>query len=79
MFTLICVIVGWLIVFNFLVIFFSSKDETPADTPATQIPFLQMDSLAQKLCILGPLLGRVVQAASVSVTNSLSLLVQVGG
>ena len=39
MFTLLCVTVGLLIVVEFIVIFLSSKDDTPADTPATWRPF----------------------------------------
>ena len=71
MFTLLCIIVGWLIVFNFLFIFLSSKDETPADMPATQILFLKLDSLVQHPCIFGPHLGQAFQVASVNVTTSL--------
>ena len=33
--TILCVLVGWLIVVDFLVMFFLSKDDTPAETPAT--------------------------------------------
>ena len=53
MLTLLCVIVGWLIVFYFLVIFLSSKYDTPADTTVMWSPFLQLYSLAQQLYILG--------------------------
>ena len=41
-FTLLCVIVGWLVVVEFLVVFLPSKDDTPADNPDTLCPFLQM-------------------------------------
>ena len=60
---------GWLIVFDFLVMFLSSKDDTPADTPGTRRPFLQMGSIEQHLHISGKKLGRAVQAASASVKN----------
>ena len=46
--------VGLLIVVEFIVIFLSLKDDTSADKPATQCPFLQLDSLAQKLHSSGP-------------------------
>ena len=65
MFTIPCVLVGLLIVVDFLVMFLSSKDDTPADTPAPRRPFSQLALLAQQLRILGPSLGREVQTASV--------------
>ena len=65
MFTLLCVLVGWLIVVDFIVMFFSSKDEIPADTPDPQRPFSQIASLDQQLRTSGPTLGWVVQMASV--------------
>ena len=39
MFTLLCVLVNWLILVDLLVIFSSSKYYTTADTPASQRPF----------------------------------------
>ena len=71
-------IVGWLIFVEFIVMFSSSKDNTPADTPNTRPPFFQMASLAQQICILGPPLGRAVQAASESMKTSFSLSVPGG-
>ena len=44
---LICVLVGLLVVVDFLVMFLSSKDDTPADTLALRWPFSQLASLAQ--------------------------------
>ena len=62
---------GWLIGVDFLVMFFSSKDDTLADTPDTRRPFLQLYLLAQQLRRLGPPLGRSIQAAYVSAKTSL--------
>ena len=67
-----CVIIGWMIVVDFLVVFSSSKDDTPVDTPATRRLFLRVDSLVQLLHISWPPLGRAVRAASASGTKSLS-------
>ena len=72
MFTLICMLVTGLIVVDFLVIFLSSKDDTPAYTSYLQRHFSQLASLAQQLRTLGPPLGRAVQAESVRNTSSLS-------
>ena len=76
---LLCVVFGWLIVVGFLVIFSSSKDDTSEDTPATRHPFSLLHSLVQQLRSSGPLLGWAVQAASSSVTTSLSRSVTGGG
>ena len=70
--TLLFILVGWLIVVDFLVMFSSSKDDTLADTPDTRRPFLQLASIEKQLHRLGPPLGRAVQMASVNVTASLS-------
>ena len=70
--TLLFILVGWLIVVDFLVIFSSSKDDTPADTPAPWHPFSKLASLAQKLSSSGPHLGRAVQVASVPLSSSFS-------
>ena len=72
MFTLLCVNVGLLIVVEFIVIFFSSKDDTPADMPATWRPFSKLTSLARLLRSLEAPFKQAVQAASESVTKSLS-------
>ena len=64
MFTLLCVIVVWLIVVDFIVMIFSSK--------STRCPFLQLNSLAHLLRISGPPLERAVQEASVNVKIYLS-------
>ena len=54
--------------FDFLVIFLSSKDDTPAYTPAARRPFWQLSSLMQQLHISGPPLGQAFQAVSMGVT-----------
>ena len=64
-------VVGWLIVVDFIVMFFPSK--------ATWCPFSQLASLAQQLRSSGTPLVQAVQAASASVTTSLSLSVPGGG
>ena len=63
---------GLLIVVDFLVMFLSSSDDTPADTPAPHRPFSQLALLDQQLRILGPSLGREVQTASVRMSSSSS-------
>ena len=65
-------LVCWLIVVDFLVIFSSSKDDTPADTPAPWHPFSKLTLLAQQLSSSVSHLGRAVQAASVRLSSSLS-------
>ena len=70
--TIICVLVGLLIVVDFLVMFLSSKDDTPADTPATWRPFSKLTSLARLLRSLEAPFKQAVQAASESVTIYLS-------
>ena len=72
-------VVGWLIVVDFIFMFSSLKDDTSADNPATWCPFLQMDSLAQKLHGSGTPLGQEFKMASASVTTSLSRLVPFRG
>ena len=54
MFTLLCVLVGWKIVVDFIVIFPSSKDDTPADTPTPGRPISKLASFAKNLLTLGP-------------------------
>ena len=76
MFTLLYVIFGWMFFFDFLVMFSSSKEDTPADTPAPLHPFLPLTSLAQNLRSLGTPIGQEVQAKSASVTTSLQQSVQ---
>ena len=71
MFTLLFVLVG-LLIFYLLVIFLSSKDDTPADTPAPCRPFSQPSFLDQQLHTSGPTIGWAVQAASVHISSSLS-------
>ena len=62
-------LVGRIIIFfDFLVIFLSSKDDTPAYTPAARRPFWQLSSLMQQLHISGPPLGQAFQAVSMGVT-----------
>ena len=63
-------IFGWLIVVDFLVIFSSSKGDTPADMSATRRPFLHLASLDQQLHRLWLLLGQAVKEESASVTTS---------
>ena len=58
-------IVGLMIVVDFLVMFLSSKDETPADTLALRRPFSKIALLDQQLRTSLPPIGRAVQAASV--------------
>ena len=58
-------LVGCLIVVEFILMFLSSKNDTPADTPTPQRPFSQPDSLGQQLLTPDPNLGKEVQAASV--------------
>ena len=53
-------LVGWLIVVECLVMFFSSNDDTSADTPAQRHPISQILLLAQQLNTLGPSLGQAV-------------------
>ena len=65
-------LVGLLIVVDLLVMFFSSKDYTPADTSAPRRPFSQLASLTQQLRTSVPPLGRAVQLASVWISSSLS-------
>ena len=72
-------VVGWLIVVDFIVMFLSLKDDTLADKPDTQYPFLQLTSLEQQLRSSGTPLVQAVQAASASVTTSLSPSVPGGG
>ena len=69
---LICVLVGGLIIVEFIVMFLLSKYDTPADTTNTRRPFSQLDLLAQQLRTSGPPLGRAVQAASVRMSSSFS-------
>ena len=57
MFTIICVLVGCMVVFDLLVVFFLSNNDTPAYTPALRRTFLQLTSLDQQLRTLGPPLG----------------------
>ena len=72
MFTLLCVPVGLLVVVDFPIMFSSSKDDMPMDTPATQRPFSQPASLDQQLRSLVPPLGRSVHTALVSMLSFLS-------
>ena len=65
MFTLLCVIFGWLIVVDLLVMLLSSKYGKPADTPTLWRPFLTIASFDQQIRTSVPLLGWAVQAASV--------------
>ena len=53
--------------------FSSSKDDTPADTPAAHQPFSQLVFLARQLRTLGIPLGQAVQLASVRISSSLSI------
>ena len=62
---LLCMLVGWLIVVEFLVMFLSSNDDTPADKPTTWCPFSQLALFSQQPSTSVPPLGRAVQAASV--------------
>ena len=79
MFTLICMIFGWSIFVDLLVMFWSSKGNKHIDMPATWRPFSHLDSLDQKLHSFGPPLGQAVQEASASVTNYFSRLIPGGG
>ena len=72
MFTLLCVLVGFLIVVDFPVIFSSSKDDTPKYMPDPRRAFSQLSLLAQQLCYLGTPLWRADQAALVSMSSSFS-------
>ena len=69
MFTVLCTPLGCLIVVAVLVIFLSSKDDTPADMPDPWRPFSQLALLAQQLCTSGPPLRRAVQAVSVQMSS----------
>ena len=65
-------LVGFLTVFDFPVMFLSSKDDTPTDTPAPWRPFSKIYLLDQQLHTSGPPLGRAVQAVSVRMLYPLS-------
>ena len=65
MFTIFYMLVGLLIVVDFLVIFLSSKYDTPVDTPAMCRHFSQLTLMAQQMRTSVPPLGRAVQAESV--------------
>ena len=69
----------WLVDFLTFCHGFSSKDDTPAATPAKRIPCLHLDALVQQICSFGPPLGRAVQDKSASVTTYFSLLVPYRG
>ena len=73
MFTLICVLVGWMVVVEFIVMFSSSKVNTRADPTDPRRPFSQLASLDQQLRTSVPPLGRAVQEASVWMSSSLSI------
>ena len=49
MFALLCVIFGFPVVVDFLIMCLSSKDDTPAGTPTPRHTFLQLGFLAQQL------------------------------
>ena len=57
MFTLLCVLVGFMIVFDLPVMSSSSKDDTLTDTPAPWRPFSQLNFLAQQLRTSVPHIG----------------------
>ena len=78
MFTLLCMLVGWLIRVDFIVMFLPSKDDTPVDMPTPGRTFSQFAFLSQHLCTSGPPLGRAVKLASVWMSSSLSRYVTVG-
>ena len=78
MLTLLYMLVCWVIVVDFLVIFLSSKDDTPADTPAPRRPFSQLTPLDQHLHTSCQPLGRAVQTASVRMSSSLLISVTGG-
>ena len=71
-FTLPCMLVGLLIVVDFPVMFFSSQDDMPTDTPAPCLPFSQLAPLNEQLSSSGPNMGRAVQAASVRMLSYFS-------
>ena len=73
MFTLLYVIFGWLIVVEFLVMFFSSKDDTPADIPALRRPFTQLALIDKQLRTSGQSIEAADQVASVLIPSSLSI------
>ena len=58
-------LVGCLIVVEFILMFLSSNNDTPSDTPTPQRPFSQPAPLGQQLLTPAPNLGKEVQAASV--------------
>ena len=72
MFMLLCELVGFMVVIYFPVMFSSSNDDRPTDTPAPRRPFSKLASMAQQLRSLVPLLGRAVQAALVRMLSFLS-------
>ena len=72
LFTLLFILVGWMIVVEFLVMFFSSKYDTPVDTPTPLRYFLRLNLFDQQMRTSGPPLGRAVQAALVWMSYSLS-------
>ena len=57
MFTLLCVLVGFMIVVDLPVMSSSSKDDTLTDTPAPWRPFSQLNFLAQQLRTSVPHIG----------------------
>ena len=63
-------IFGWLIYVDLLVMFFSSKGDTPADTSDTRRNLSQIASLDQQLRNSVPPLGQAIHAASESVITS---------
>ena len=68
-----CVLVGWMIGVDLLILFLSSKDDTPEDTPDPRWNFSQLASLTQQLRTSGSPLGGEVQAASVKMSPPLSI------
>ena len=72
MLTLLCMLVSFLIVIDTVVMFSSSKDDTPAGTLAPRWPFSQLALLAHQLRTPAPLISRAVQVASVRMSSSLS-------
>ena len=65
-------LVGLLIVVDFVVMFLSSQYDTPEDTLAQYRPFFKLAFLNQQLCTSSPALVREVQVASVRMSSSLS-------
>ena len=63
--------VGLMIVVDCAVMFLSSKNDTPTDTPALQRPFSQIASLDQQLHTWVPPLGRAVQKVLVRMSSYL--------